>query len=131
MSFVVRIITPKGLYAKLDASSLTVKLTTGYRTILKGHMDLVGALDIAPMYVVIDNNRRYYALHGGAINVTKDGVTLIVNAIESKDEIDVERAKASKERAETRLNSNDSNIDTKRAIIALKKSLVRIETSEK
>ncbi len=131
MGLLVRIITPKGLYAQLDVDSLTVKLTSGYRTILKGHTPLIGALEIAPMHLFIDGKTKYYAIHGGAINVTSSGVNLITNAIEAKDEIDIDRAKAAKERAEARLKSNDPNIDTKRAIIALKKSIARIKTSEK
>ena len=50
----------------------------------------------------------------------------MVDAIENKDEIDVERAIAAKIRAEQRLQSNDKNIDQVRAEIALKKALNRL-----
>lgn len=131
MGLNVRIITPKGLYAQLDVDSLTIKLTSGYRTILKGHTPLIGALAISSMHVVIDGKENYYAVHGGAINVTNKGVTLIVNEIESKEEIDIERAKAARDRANERLNSNDSNIDIKRARIALQRALARLEAASK
>lgn len=131
MALNVRIITPKGLYTQLNVESLTVKLTTGYRTILEGHMPLIGALDIAPMHVIMDGKTIYYALHGGAINITNEGATLIVNAIEKKEDIDKERALKAKERAIKRLNEKDINTDVKRAEAALQRSLTRIETLSK
>ncbi len=131
MSFKVDIITPKGLYASLDADALTLKLITGYRTILENHAPLIGSLDYASMHVLLDGKEHYYTLLGGAINIKNGKVILLTNAIEEKDEIDVARALAAKERAEKRLASSDPNLDVKRAEIALKKALVRIETSKK
>lgn len=131
MSLKVDIITPKGLYASLDVSSLTLKLITGYRTILEGHAPLIGSLDYASMHILKDGNEQYYTLLGGALNVKKDKVVIITNAIEAKDEIDVKRALSAKKRAEERLTSNDPNLDVKRAELALKKALVRIETANK
>ena len=131
MSLKVDIITPKGLYASLDVTSLTLKLITGYRTILEGHAPLIGSLDYASMHILKDGNEAYYTLLGGALNVKKDKVVIITNAIEAKDEIDVERALSAKKRAEERLASNDPNLDVKRAELALKKALVRIEIANK
>ena len=127
----VEIITPKGLYASLDVESLTVKLTSGYRTILNGHIPLIGSLAYAPMHVIKNGKAEYYALHGGALNVTKDKVIIIANSIEHKDDIDVDRAKEAKARAEERLKSKDPNIDVKRAQLALIRAITRIETSLK
>ena len=53
-------------------------------------------------------------------------VTVIGNAVESPEEIDLRRAEEAKQRAESRLKKKDQNIDTKRAEIALKKALIRI-----
>ncbi len=131
MSFKVDIITPKGLYASLDVGSLTLKLITGYRTILEDHAPLIGSLDYAPMHLVANGKEEHYTLLGGAINVKKDKVVLLTNAIEAKDEIDLDRAFAAKTRAEERLASTDPNLDVKRAELALKRALVRIETAKK
>ncbi len=131
MSFKVDIITPKGLYASLSVSSLTLKLITGYRTILEGHAPLIGSLDYAMMHLVKDGKEEHYTLLGGAINVKKDKVVLLTNAVEAKDEIDLDRALAAKTRAEERLSSADPNLDVKRAELALKRALVRIETAKR
>lgn len=129
MSFKLVIVSPSGCYFDKEVESLSVKLTTGYRTILAKHAPLIGALSYAPMHIVQNGKTVYYAVHGGALNVTNEQVTLMVNAIERSDEIDVERAKNAKKRAEDRLKSHDPNIDEKRAKLALYRALSRIETA--
>lgn len=127
MGFSLEIITPRGIYLTEEVESLTIKLTSGYRTFLAGHIPLIGSLAYAPMHLVKDGKIEEYAIHGGAINVTKEKVSVVCNAIESKDEIDEERALAAKERAEKRLKENDPYIDLKRAQLALQRSLIRLE----
>ena len=127
MGFSLEIITPRGIYLTEEVESLTIKLTSGYRTFLAGHTPLIGCLDYGEMHFIKDKKLNRYAVHGGAINVTKEKVSVVCNAIESKDEIDEERALAAKERAEKRLKENDPNIDLKRAQLALQRSLIRLE----
>ena len=131
MGFSLQIITPRGIYFTEEVESLTIKLTSGYRTILAGHMPLIGSLAYAPMHLVKDGKVMNYAVHGGAINVTKEKVTVICNAIENETEIDEARALAAKERAEKRLAEKDPNIDLKRAQLALQRSLIRLEVLSK
>lgn len=130
MAFRLEIITPKGIYLTEDVESLTVKLTSGYRTFLTGHYPLIGSLDYAPMHIIKNGKTIYYAIHGGAINVTKEKTTLICNAVESAKDIDVARAKSAKDRALERIAKKDPNLDLKRAQLALARSLARIKTSE-
>lgn len=129
-SFLLEIVTPKGLYFSNNVESLSIKLTSGYRTFLKGHIPLIGALDYAPMHLVMNGKTIFYAVHGGAINVTKEKIVVICNAIERKDEIDISRAQDAKKRAEERLNSKDPNLDIKRARVALLRAITRIKTYE-
>jgi len=131
MGFLLQIITPKGVYFNQEVDSLTVKLSSGYRTLLKGHAPLIGSLAYAPMHFVKNGKLEEFAVHGGAINVTKEKVSLVCNAIESKKEIDKARAKAAKERAEKRLKDKDPNIDIKRAQLSLQRALVRLEIAGK
>ena len=130
MEFSLEIITPKGIYLEEKVTSLTIKLNSGYRTFLAGHAPLIGSLDYAPAHIVKDGKIEYYAILGGAINVTKEKVIVICNAIEHANDIDVARAKESKERAEERLKSNDPSTDLKRARLALARALARLKTVE-
>ena len=74
-----------------------------------------------------------YAIGGGVINVEKEKVTLILDSIESRDEIDLERAKEAKKWAEERLNNkeDDDAMDIKRAKLALLKAINRIDIGSK
>jgi len=130
MEFSLEIITPKGIYLQEKVTSLTIKLTSGYRTFLAGHTPLIGSLDYAPAHIVKNGITTYYAVHGGAINVTNEKIIVICNAIEAAKDIDVARAKESKKRAEERINSKDPNIDLKRARLALARALARLKAAE-
>ena len=129
MDFLLEIITPKGIYFSKKVNSLTIKLSSGYRTFLAGHIALIGSLDYGPMHIVRNNETTYYAVHGGAINVKKEKITIICNAIEKSSEIDIERAKKAKERAQKRLNEKNPDIDLKRAELALLRALARLEAA--
>ena len=129
--FSLTIISPKGVYLKEDVDSLSVKLTSGYRTFLSHHAPLIGALAYAPVHYVKGGKTYHFAIHGGAISVKDNHISLIVNAVEAKDKIDIDRAKDAKKRAEDRLaKKDDVNIDVKRAELALLRALARIKTYE-
>ena len=55
---------------------------------------------------------------------------ILTDSIESEDEIDLERAKKAKKRAERRLASQESDMNMKRAEIALQKAINRIHIKE-
>ncbi len=127
--FKLKIITPKGVYLDKEIESLTIKLTTGYRTILSGHAPLIGSVDYGPMHLIINGETKYYAVMGGALSIDDSGsVSLIINGINTKEEIDLERALQSKERAEHRLKEKDDNTDLRRAELSLKRAISRIDT---
>ena len=131
MGFLLEIITPRRIYFTEEVDSLTIKMSTGYRTFLAGHLPLIGSLAYAPMHLVKNGEVENYAVHGGAINVTKEKISVVCNAIENENEIDEARALAAKERAEKRLQEKDPNIDIKRAQLALQRSLIRLEVLSK
>lgn len=121
-----RIVTPGGLYKETECSILNVRTIDGQRGILSNHMPLVTMLEIGGMNFVSDKGREEFAVAGGMLYFHDNMATLLVDAIESKDEIDLERALASKKRAEERLAKRESNIDLKRAELSLKRAINRI-----
>lgn len=72
-----------------------------------------------------------YAIHDGFVTVENNIITIVCDTIEKKDEIDIVRANASRERAEERLKSSKENINFRRAEASLKKALVRLELNSK
>ena len=126
MNFTLKIVTPKGIYLEKEIESLTVRTTDGQIGILAHHLPLASPLEIAEMHFMANGQKEEYAVAGGFVYVGKDVTTIIANAIESQEEIDLERAQAAKKRAEDRLHSGSADIDYIRAEIALKKAINRI-----
>ena len=63
----------------------------------------------------------------GFIQVMPDAVTIMAEVVEWPEEIDEERAKEAKIRAERRLQAGGAELDVGRAELALKRALVRLE----
>lgn len=122
----VRVITPEGIYKEFETPYLNFQTTDGDRGILPNHMPIVSSLKIGKMSSEENGVRNLYAVAGGLLYFHDNHAEILTDAIENKDDIDVERAKASKERAEKRLTRTDRNTDMKRAELALKRSINRL-----
>lgn len=127
----VKVITPLGIYKEFDTPILNVSTVDGERGILPNHMPLVTMLKIGTMSAEENGERKYYAISKGLFYFKDNVAEIVTDTIESKDDIDLERAERAKERAENRLHSSDPNIDQKRAELALKKAINRIKVKEK
>ena len=129
--FHLTVVTPKGIFLDQEVEELYLKTSIGYMGILAKHDTLLTGVEIAPGFIKTLNKKEYYAIFNGVINITKDGVRLIVSNIEHADSIDVERAKRAHERALERLKKKGEGIDVKRAELALKRAITRIASSQK
>ena len=121
-----RIVTPHGVYKEMETPIINIETDEGQRGILPNHMPLVTMLKIGKMETEEKGKRQEYAVAGGLFYFRENLAEILTDAIENKDEIDVERAARAKERAERRLKSNDPNFDLQRARIALQKAINRM-----
>ena len=120
----VKILTPDGLYKTTEASIENETSEDGQRGILPSHMPIVMILNIGKMELE-EEKREVYAVAGGMLYFKDDECTILCSAIENKDEIDLDRAIKAKERALEHLS--DPNSDLKRAEVALKRAINRID----
>ncbi len=124
----VTIYTPFGLYLQTEADYLSTTSAVGVIGILPNHAPLVSTLEISKLVIKNNSEENIYAIGGGVIHIKKDrSVVLLLNSIESKDDIDVDRAYASKKRAEERLQSNSSEVEVNRAKLSLLRANNRID----
>ena len=120
-TFKLKIVTPRGIYKETEVELLNLRTTAGQIGILANHLPL----EIAEMdYKDANGQRNRFALSGGFVYVNEDETTIIANAIESPEEIDLRRAEEAKRRAEKRLQDKDGDI--LRAEMALRKAITRI-----
>ena len=128
-TFLLEIYTPYGKYFDRYVEELVIQTEEYVLGILPNHTPLVAKVKTSKMEVFQNGEKKCYAIAEGLINVKKDGVVLLVESIESKDEIDIDRAKQAKERAEARLNE-PLHIDVERAKRALIRARNRIDVYE-
>ena len=128
-TFLLEIYTPYGKYLDRYVEELVIQTDEYLLGILPNHAPLVAKVKTSKMEILLEGEKRCYANGEGLINVTKDGVTLLLDSIESKDEIDIDRAKDAKRRAEERLKE-PLNIDIERAQRALIRANNRIAIYE-
>lgn len=126
-TFFIDIYTPFGHYLKTNATFLEVQSEDYLLGIMAGHAPLVSTLVISKMVIEINSIRYLYAIGGGIINISENGVILLLDSIERSDEINLQRAIDAKTRAEKRLNNaDDKTIDKNRAKLALTRAINRI-----
>lgn len=122
----LKIITPLGLYKECEVEAVNVKTVEGERTILSHHVPLVAMLATCRCSLKENGVYQDYALAGGLLQMSNNEIRILTDAIEGRAEIDIERAKRAKERAEKRLAKQDERTNIKRAEVALAKAINRI-----
>ena len=123
----VKIVTPIGLYGTFEASKVHATTKLGECALLPNHMPLVAMLEISKLILTIKDEDQIFAISGGILHLHDNEIDLLVNAIEGQDEIDLERAQKSAERAKLRLEKKDANTSIRRAEIALQRAINRID----
>lgn len=114
-----------------EAVSLVAPGADGYFGVLRGHAPLVAALTTGEVAITPPDNRPvvYLAVSGGFIEVTPERVVILADTAELATEIDIERARQAKERAEERLAAATEDMDVTRAQTALMRALNRLRVA--
>jgi len=124
--FPLKIVTPDGLIFDGQAEELIVRTTGGDVAILARHINYVAPLGMGRAVVVFGGKRRTAACIGGMLSVVDGNVTLVPTTFEWADEIDVERAERSAQRAQQILADNSaSQTNLRLADARLKRALIR------
>ncbi|MEX0783678.1 MAG: F0F1 ATP synthase subunit epsilon [Dehalococcoidia bacterium] len=106
----------------------------GQLAILPRHAALMTTLDAGEIIMRRGANEESFVVSGGFMEVKNDRVTVLADAAESSEEIDLARAEAARARAEERLRryreQNVRDVDLVRAQAALQRALVRLRVAE-
>lgn len=128
--FRLNIVTPEKSFYDENVDRVLFKTTEGDIAVLYGHINLTTTLTSGTAIIYKDDQEIPAVLHGGFAEIKKDRVTILADAAEWPQEIDVNRAMEAKERAERRLAQKDSAFIEARAEASLIRALARIETIE-
>ena len=80
---------------------LEYKITEGYVVVLPGHIPMTQVLASGKFSIYETKNEepKIGALHSGFIQIMPDLITILAEVVEWKEEIDIERARLSSDRA--------------------------------
>ena len=129
-TFSAQILTPEGSIFDDEVTGVRVPGEMGSFEVKTLHANIISSLEIGEILVrKAAGGEQSFSVTGGFVEVIDNKLTLLAEAAEPVDEIDVERAKQAKERAVERLESDDKQIDKDRARKALKRAENRIKLS--
>ncbi|HEY8527352.1 MAG TPA: ATP synthase F1 subunit epsilon [Acidimicrobiales bacterium] len=104
MPLQVDLVSPERILYQGEAEMVIARTVGGGDiAFLAGHAPFVGALEIAQVTIRTASGDQVAAVHGGFVEVSNDTVTILSDVAELSDQIDVERARDAKARAEATL----------------------------
>lgn len=125
------IVTPEKVVLDTKVTSVVAPGKLGYLQILTDHAPIMTSLQPGRLEVRLEDGKLLvFAVSGGFLEVSKNNATLLADAIEAPDEIDIERAKKAMQRAKGRLESEESPDDKHRAMEAFLRARNRIKIAE-
>ena len=130
-TFQLEIVTPAKLVVDETAEEAQIPGLNGYLSILPGHAPLITELAVGVITYKTSGATHSLSVAWGFAEVLPDKVTVLAETAERPSEIDVERARKAKARAEQRLTSGDTAVDVERSLNALHKAETRLEVAEK
>ncbi|MBS4538320.1 F0F1 ATP synthase subunit epsilon [Clostridium sp. D2Q-11] len=127
----LEIVTPDRKFFEDEVEKVVVRGLEGDIGVLRNHIPLVTPLAIGRVKIKQNGEYRIAAVAEGYLDITETKTTIVTDAAEWPDEIDLNRAELAKQRAEEKLKKKDKNIDYDRAEIALRKAINRINVAKR
>ena len=124
------ILTPEKVVFSDSIEMVTAPGGLGEFGVLPGHAALITTLEIGEVVIKKDNREYWLAISGGFAEVENDKVTILAEAAELAQEIDIKRAETAKIQAEEKLkslSSDDSQFSE--VALSLKRATNRIKVS--
>ncbi|RNF40008.1 F0F1 ATP synthase subunit epsilon [Planococcus salinus] len=126
----VNIVTPDGPVYDSEVSMLIAVTATGEMGVMPGHVPTVAPLGIGAVRLKKDNSTEIIAVNGGFLEIRPEKATILAQSAERATDIDLARAQEAAKRAEALLQAKNADTDFKRAELALKRAMNRINVYE-
>ncbi len=123
-------VTAEGVVAEAEADSVTIPTKDGEITVLPNHIPLVSVLVPGVVTYRHADQQQHLSVTGGFVQVTASQVTLLADAAERADNIDVVRAEKARRQAEEAMRGRLSDEEQAQTQAALQKSLARLRAAD-
>jgi F-type H+-transporting ATPase subunit epsilon len=131
MSIRVDIVTAERLVFSDDADIVMVPGVDGDMGILPHHEPIMTMIKPGEVLVRKGGEEYSIAVSGGFLEVKPDHITILADAAERADEIDIARAEAAKKRAEENLTNRTLETDAANVEASLRRAMARIKVAQK
>ena len=131
-SFNLDVVTPTRNLEEMVVSYVRCPGLDGSFGIMANHQEGIFSLDIGEIMIKTKSETKYLSTSGGFAEIVNDGVSILVETVESASDIDIPRAEAALQRARDRKSSSDNeNLDQARLESALSRALNRLQVAKK
>jgi F-type H+-transporting ATPase subunit epsilon len=128
----LEVVTPDRLLLSKEVDVVVASSVEGEFAVLHGHVPFLASLAVGELRYKDGNDTQYAAVAGGFAEVTSTKVTVLAEAAEMAREIDIDRARKARERAEQRLaKSASEQLNHARAEAALRRAMLRMRVAER
>lgn len=133
---IVEIVTQSGVQYQGPVDGVVAPGVLGYLGVRPGHAPLLTSLAVGVVTLHMPTCDLYAAVSGGIMEVLDNRVTVLADAAEMAEQIDIERARRAVRRAQERLTGTYEDreigaVDVDRAHTALLRALNRLRVVEK
>ena len=131
-TFNLDVVTPTRNLEEMVVSYVRCPGLDGSFGIMANHQEGIFSLDIGEIMIKTKSETKYLSTSGGFAEIVNDGVSILVETVESASDIDISRAEAALQRARDRKSSSDKeNLDQMRVESALSRALNRLQVAKK
>lgn len=120
------VVTAEGESFSGEVDMVVAPGEVGEFTVLPSHARMISTLVPGVLRFQQVGDSVSLALTGGFLEVSDNRVTILADAAERDDAIDLERAEAALARAQERVSAEPGNIDLERAMASLRRARVRV-----
>ncbi|MCX7748864.1 MAG: F0F1 ATP synthase subunit epsilon [Clostridia bacterium] len=130
-TFLLEILTPEKVFYSDQVETIVIKTVDGEMGILAGHEPTLAPVAIGTVRIKKDGNWLDAVLTEGFMQITNDKTIVLADTAEWPEEVDENRAKAAKERAEERLQSQLSRQEFIKSQAAVARAMARLKVKGK
>lgn len=125
------IISQEAAILSQDVDEVLAPTKMGQIGILPGHISLFAALDEGELIIIANERPQVFAITGGFIDVNQDKVSVLANSAVDAKEIDIERVKAAKKKAQETMQEKLSEREYKLAEADLRRAILELKVAKK
>ena len=122
----LEIVTPERSALTEQVDEVVLPSLDGYLGVLPGHAPLLAQLDVGEVSYRSGQQRKYLAISGGYAEVQRGSVSVLARTAELSEEIDLDRARRAKDKAESAMKDDLPVDQIKHIEVRLKRAISRI-----